>query len=622
MPLQDLIGLCQTDSTPVFLGGVVQLENLVVDFLGNTIALIPDLGNHYLPVRAPRDLEISTAGHGLYPVQDHVEDGLLHEVTVDLHRQRTGRQFGHDLDSVLFGLRSGQRHDILEQATQVHFFQAQIPRAGKVHQDLHHPVQAVNLAVDDVHVPAGVWVHLLQFVLQQPQVQHDRVNGILDLVGDAAREASAGRHAARHLDFIFDLPHRLGVAQDQQGADLAAPFLDKVQRDLHTLAVRGLDLFLCHRTAQVKTLEQQHAQRGIAGEDLIHGSAKQLAPRAAQEALHRGANQHYARLAGEQHQAVLQIPHDLVDVVLQGRENLLGIPYLATQVRNLQGDQTVFVATGYMFPHGFTAAGGNAVQGAADPLERPESQVGQGGGEHQREEDGSGGKNNRVLEGRRNFVLEEYGRNAHPNRSEQGAVEIQGYAHVINTRGVVHQPQLLAELGGFDALKAGTVGNHLADQVGIGMQNCFPVGVDNGRVINVGPAAHDGFQEIVQRPVGSQVVGQGLAHGIGVVRVDPRAAEVGGFVGRQEGEVGGQMLGAVGGAVDTLAQEFGDINVGKCRHQHRHHEGNGEHDFGSQAHSQLNSRVRIPKRRATVLPSPGTRRRPRCRIPSVCCAVS
>src|SRR5208282_896295 len=106
--------------------------------------------------------------------------------------------------AVTRGLGRGQRRYALQNFAQIHVFQTQIAGTGEVHQDLHNAVEAVNFVADDVHVAAGFGIVLLQFVLQQLQVQHNGVDGVLDFVGHAPGQASAGGKAPRHFDVVFN----------------------------------------------------------------------------------------------------------------------------------------------------------------------------------------------------------------------------------------------------------------------------------------------------------------------------------------------------------------------------------------------------------------------------------
>src|SRR5690242_8797011 len=53
VPLQNLVGLCQTNAGPTFFGGEIQLENLVLNFKRNAAALVANLCHHHF-VFAPR----------------------------------------------------------------------------------------------------------------------------------------------------------------------------------------------------------------------------------------------------------------------------------------------------------------------------------------------------------------------------------------------------------------------------------------------------------------------------------------------------------------------------------------------------------------------------------------
>src|SRR5271157_1113341 len=107
MPLQDLVGLRQADAVAIFLGGEVELENLVLDVLWYAHTLIADLGNHTIAVAACRDRELATVRHGLDSVQHDVEQGLLHEIEVRLDEKRLLRHIALDGDAMLPGIGSG-----------------------------------------------------------------------------------------------------------------------------------------------------------------------------------------------------------------------------------------------------------------------------------------------------------------------------------------------------------------------------------------------------------------------------------------------------------------------------------------------------------------------------------
>src|SRR5271155_3240213 len=148
-------------------------------------------------------------------------------------------------------------------------------------------------------------------------MKHDGIDGILYLVGNAASDASAGREAAGHLDLVPDAAHGLGVAHDEQSADLGILLLNEIQRYLDAPASGCDELALRQGAPVFKSIQHRGAERRVSGKDLLYRTAQQLSPRAAEEALHWRTYQHHAAVAREQHQAVLQFRNELVYVVFQ-----------------------------------------------------------------------------------------------------------------------------------------------------------------------------------------------------------------------------------------------------------------------------------------------------------------
>src|SRR5882762_491475 len=196
MPLQNLVGLCEADATPVFLCGEVELEDLVLDFFRNAATCVADLGENHALITPGADGKLAALSHHLYAVDHDVQNGLLHEVGVHLYVKGLIRKVPDQGHAMLFGIGGGQQGHVFQQAAHVHLLELKIARAGEVDQDLHDPIEPVNFASDDVHVPASTGVDLLQLVLQKVQVQDDGVNGILHLVRHTSSEPAAGREAA------------------------------------------------------------------------------------------------------------------------------------------------------------------------------------------------------------------------------------------------------------------------------------------------------------------------------------------------------------------------------------------------------------------------------------------
>ena len=124
-------------------------------------------------------------------------------------------------------------------------------------------------------------------------------------------------------------------------------------------------------------------------------------PRPAEKPFHRRAHQHDSRVGSEQHQTILQICHDLLDVLFQGGEDLIGISYLTAEVGNLQRDHTVLVAAGVFLGNGLRFSGGSSVKTAGDLFQRSECDVRQSCRPDQRKQDGNAREHDRMLQTRR-----------------------------------------------------------------------------------------------------------------------------------------------------------------------------------------------------------------------------
>src|SRR5215831_499456 len=161
MPLHDLVGLREPDAAAAFFRREVKLEDFLLGFPGDSAARVLDLDDDR-SLFAPRaDGQLPALAHGLHTVDDHVENGLLHEVEVDFDGQGQVRQVADDGYGMLISVRRSQGCDLVQHAAQVDFFQLQITRACEVDEDLYDTIQPVNLAADDVHMPARARVHLL-----------------------------------------------------------------------------------------------------------------------------------------------------------------------------------------------------------------------------------------------------------------------------------------------------------------------------------------------------------------------------------------------------------------------------------------------------------------------------
>src|ERR1700733_1413621 len=329
MPLENLVSLRQADAVAVFLGGEIKFKDFVLHIPRDSGAAVADLSDNGVLFAAGRDGELASLGHSLNAVENHVEQSLFHQIEVGLYGQRLFGPIVNDDDAVLLAVGSGEQSDIFEKAAKIDFDQMQFACAHEVDQGLHAAVEAVNFAADDIHVAARIGIELRELVLQKLQVKNNRINRILDFVGDAAGNASAGGETTGHFDFVADTLHGFGVAHDEQSADLRALFLNEVHGDLHATACSGGEFALRERTPALEGVEYHGSELRVASENFAGGAAKKFGARAAEKTLDGSADQHYAGVAGEQHQSILQFGHELIDVVFQGGKDFPAVADLA-----------------------------------------------------------------------------------------------------------------------------------------------------------------------------------------------------------------------------------------------------------------------------------------------------
>ena len=190
-------------------------------------------------------------------------------------------------------------------------------------------------------------------------------------MGHAGGEPADGSQTAREFDLVFDAPHRLRVPHAEQRADAFPALGDEIERNLNAAAVLQLDLALRNPLMKREGVEHDPAQLSGVGENGFHHAAQNFAARAADEALGRGADQHDASVTREQHQAVLQRTHDLVEIFLQGAEHFLDIADLPAQAIDLGVDHPVFVCTaGIGIGRWVGNAGGHLIETPADGFQR------------------------------------------------------------------------------------------------------------------------------------------------------------------------------------------------------------------------------------------------------------
>ena len=159
--------------------------------------------------------------------------------------------------------------------------------------------------------------------------------------------------------------------------------LNEVKRNLHPFPVGRFKLSLHYTCTLPESFKYGAPKYRIRRKYLFYRPAQQIPPRTPKESFYRSAYEHYPCVTGEQHQTILKIGHDLIDIVFEGGEDFLGIAHLPPQVGDLQGDKTILVVALFRFCYRLRNASGDAIQTAADTLQRTKSDVRQPRRQHQ-----------------------------------------------------------------------------------------------------------------------------------------------------------------------------------------------------------------------------------------------
>ena len=106
---------------------------------------------------------------------------------------------------------------------------------------------------------------------------------------------------------------------------------------------------------------------------------------------------------------------------------------------------------------------------------------------------------------------------------------------------MIDHAKLFTEFCILHELKVRPVWNLLADEVRVGVKDSFADIVDNGGIVDHWPTPNHRCEGVVQIAVCAEIVGDAAADSIGIIRVHPRAAEVGSCIGSQVGKVGREL---------------------------------------------------------------------------------
>ena len=93
-----------------------------------------------------------------------------------------------------------------------------------------------------------------------------------------------------------------------------------------------------------KSIQHAAAYLRVPGKDLLGIAAQHLGSWFAEEGLDRGAHKHGALILCKQHQAILEIGHDLIDILLQRRKYFVDRAHLPADAFDLRADVSIFVS--------------------------------------------------------------------------------------------------------------------------------------------------------------------------------------------------------------------------------------------------------------------------------------
>src|SRR5713226_346844 len=183
-------GKTQPRTRPDALGCKHGVEDVRKRFETHPHAGVGDLDGHLarFPVvgrrRKQADLQLASAGHRVHAVIDQVEEDLLQIAGVAIDGRTLFRPLRLDLD--LPELKRGGREQdgILQDATDVEPFDAQVELARPGEQLLDGPNDIVDLVFDDLKAPLGPGIPGLA-PGQQLHVARNRIEGRPNLVGQA-----------------------------------------------------------------------------------------------------------------------------------------------------------------------------------------------------------------------------------------------------------------------------------------------------------------------------------------------------------------------------------------------------------------------------------------------------
>ncbi len=182
----------------------------------------------------------------------------------------------------------------------------------------------------------------LHLVAQQFEVHHDGVDGVLDLVADSRGETADGGHAPRDLELGFDFADGFQIVEGEQRAERMAVarlgIMNEVERDFDAAAGFGGHFFLHDGHAPLEGIADERPRRVLRSKISRTSAPKMRSRPMFRKRSHGAGNQDGAGVPGEQHDAVLQIGEDLVEVLAQGGEDLFDVANALAEALDFAGD--------------------------------------------------------------------------------------------------------------------------------------------------------------------------------------------------------------------------------------------------------------------------------------------
>src|ERR1700728_335988 len=387
--------------------------------------------------------------------------------------------------------------------------------------------------------------------------------------------------------------------------------VDEVEGDFDATAGLGGHFFLDDGHASLEGIAHHAAKAGGAIENFAHFGAEDAFTTDVEEALAGAGDEDRAGIAGEQHDAVLQIGEDLIEILAECGEDFFDVADALAEALDFSRDlgDSVVAPAGFPFRGGGSSAGhlrvdgtaqiaggrvvgegfllrGKSIEAMADLLQGLECEVGDKGGDDHGDDHGEAHEAEGLDEPGLKVVAEEGGSDADADGQERPAIEVETGRDVVDLGWAEDDAQGADEELTPQNAVVGTPGKDLIVEGGIGNSNDGPVlPIDDGDVEDGGRVVDDGSEQGVEAGIASKRVGGGGAYGGGIVGVDLASGE--GAVERPvdlEGNLVGEDVVGIPGLLDMLLEQLAEPDPGEDHHDAKDQAGDGKDEFGLEAH--------------------------------------